>query len=332
MMKTNLLFLFTAALLSAGINLHGGIKLKLATIVPKQSIWGKQFGKAVDNINKKTKGNVQIRIYYGSQGDEMKVVRKMRIGQLHGAGFLARGMSKICPDSLVFAIPTLFRNEEEAIAMHKKMEGYFQKEAASRGYEILGWSNQGFTYCFSKDPVTNLSQLRQAKPWMLENDEFCKSFFKCSSISAVPAQVGDLMTALQTGMIRTVFSPPIGMILMQWYTKVNYMLDLGLFYSFGAVVINTKQWRKLPAEYQKIVRKEFRDALQRINTDIKKQNADAIKVMSKTIKILKPSEEALREFREVTKKVEADMTGKAFSPEAMKLLKSYLKEYRAGKE
>ena len=76
-----------------------------------------------------------------------------------------------------------------------------------------------------------------------------------------------------------------------------------------------------------IILKDFLEA--KLNIEIEKQNVDALNVLAKKLVVLKPSPAALEEFRGVTVKVEKDMTGKAFSPEAMKLLKSYLKKYRS---
>lgn len=323
-----LLVTFMLGLPSVG---HAGhnIKLKLAVIAPKRTIWGRKLRALAKDIKTKTNGRVKFKIYYGGvQGDELNVVRKMRIGQLHGAGFMARGITRICPDSLVFSIPLIFHSDAEAIWVQKKMQDYLQKQAHQRGYEIIGWTRQGFTYCFSKDRVKDIATLRQAKPWMLESDAFCKSFFKCSRIAAIPAQVGDVMVALQSGLIHTVFAPPIGMLIMQWQSRVKYQLKLGLFYSFGAVVINAKQWNKIAKHDQQIIRKSFNKFNDEINKAIAKQNADALQVLQRKLTVVTPSPAAVKEFHAITEKVEKDMTGKAFSREAMQLMKSYLKAYR----
>ncbi|MFA6568769.1 MAG: TRAP transporter substrate-binding protein DctP [Victivallales bacterium] len=305
------------------------VVLKMAGIVPEKSIWGQQFNAAADEIKKKTDGKVRLKIYYGGvQGDEISVVQKMRIGQLHGAGFMAYGLSRVCPDSLAFSIPLLFRNAEEAIWVREKMNEYFRKQAREKGFEIIGWTNQGFTYCFSKDKVVDLAALRNAKPWALEKDELCNALFKSASISAIPLSVGDVNTALQSGLIRTVFSPPTGMIVMQWHTRVNYRLDTGLFYSFGAIVITSDQWNKIPEERRETVRRIFQEHIVKLNAGIERQNNDALKVLDEKLKVIKPSEEALSEFRELTVKVEEEMTGKDFSSETMKVLKSHLEQYR----
>ena len=329
--KREILSLTVAIIFAMSLNvLHAGTTLKIAVIVPKQSIWGEQLDAAAKEIEKQTHGDVRLRIYYGGvQGDELKVVRKMRIGQLQGAGFMARGMSKICPDSLIFSIPLQLYSDDEAITLQKKMEPFFNKQALERGYHIVGWTDQGFTYCYSKNKIEDLEDLRNSRPWMLENDEFSKSFFKCSNISAVPAQVSDVTTALQSGMIRTVFSPPIGMIIMQWHTRVKYKLDVGLFFSFGAVVFTEKAWKKLSPESQKVVSKVLQNTIKTLNVAIKKQNDDASKVLAKTIQSVPPTPEGLKALRAVTHKVEQDMTGKSFSAEALALVQKYLKEYRA---
>ncbi len=308
------------------------LKLKIAVIAPQRTIWGRKLGAWTKEVKAKTGGKVKIKIYYGGiQGDEVKVVRLMKIGRLQGAGFMARGISKICPDSLVFAIPMVFHSEAEAIWVQEKMQDYLQKQARGRGYEILGWTRQGFTYCFSQVKIESIALLRQAKPWMLEKDAFCEAFFRLNNIAAIPAPVGDVMVALQSGMIRTVFAPPIGMLIMQWQSRVKYQLSTGLFYSFGAVVINQKQWKNISKRNQAIIQQSFTKYNKELNGAINKQNRDALRVLQKKLTVLTPTPKALQELYAVTEKVEKDMTGKAFSRKSMELVKSYLKEYRARK-
>ena len=305
-------------------------RLKIAVLAPQRTIWGRKMGVWAKDVKKKTAGKVKIKIYYGGiQGDEVKVVRLMKIGRLHGAGFMARGISKVCPDSLVFAIPLMFHSEDEAIWVQEKMQDYLQQQARSRGYEILGWTRQGFTYCFSQVKMDSIALLRQSKPWMLEKDAFCESFFRLNHIAAIPAPVGDVMVALQSGMIRTVFAPPIGMLIMQWQSRVKYQLSTGLFYSFGAVVLNKKQWDKISQNNQAIIRKSFLKNNRALNVAIKQQNASALRVLHKKMTVLVPTPKNLQELYAVTEKVENEMNGKAFSRKSMELAKAYLKEYRA---
>ena len=62
-----------------------GLKVKLATLVPKGTSWAKTLKEMSDEIKEKTKGKVKFQIYYGgTQGDEADILRKTRIGQLYG--------------------------------------------------------------------------------------------------------------------------------------------------------------------------------------------------------------------------------------------------------
>ena len=67
---------------------------------------------------------------------------------------------------------------------------------------------------------------------------------------------------------------------------------------------------------------------QALNVAIKKQNVSALRVLHKKMTVLVPTPKNLQELYAVTEKVEKDMNGKAFSPKAMELVKTYLKEYR----
>ena len=71
--------------------------IKFATLAPEGSSWMKSMRGLAEKIKKATDGNVTIRFYPGGvSGDEKDVIRKMRIGQLHGAGFTGVGLGQIC--------------------------------------------------------------------------------------------------------------------------------------------------------------------------------------------------------------------------------------------
>ena len=62
----------------------------------------------------------------GIQGDEPVVIRKMRIGQLHGGGFAGPSMSQILPDILALQLPFLFRDYNEVDFVLGRFDGAFR--------------------------------------------------------------------------------------------------------------------------------------------------------------------------------------------------------------
>ena len=67
------------------------------------------------------------------------VIRKMRIGQLHGAGFTGVGLGAILPEVRVLDLPFLFDTDEEIQYVYEKMNAYFISRYEDKGYVLLGW-------------------------------------------------------------------------------------------------------------------------------------------------------------------------------------------------
>ena len=310
----------------------GPIRFKLAMLAPERSAWDTEFRAMDKNLRAATGNEVALRMYAGGvQGDEPTIVRKMRIGQLQGGAFLARGINLISRDAAIFSIPLMFRSEKEVDAALATLGPYVRDRAREKGYEVLGWLRQGFIYCFSRDDVRDIASLRHAKPWVLEEDLFGKTLFRVAGVPAVATQVADVLTGLQSGLIRTVFSPPIGMIALQWHTRVEYRLDLGLIYSFGAVVVNRKDWQRIPDGMRTTAEEIVGQHILTLNERLREQNEDALAAMGGKIRTVTPTAAALSEFRALNEGVAGELRGSAFSEEAFSLLESCLREVRTAK-
>ena len=95
----------------------------------------KSMRKLSNKIKKATDGNVIFRFYPGGvSGDEKDVIRKMRIGQLHGAGFTGVGLGQILPGVRVLDLPFLFNNDREVEYVYSKMNSYFTDSYEEKGY------------------------------------------------------------------------------------------------------------------------------------------------------------------------------------------------------
>src|SRR5207237_7378162 len=100
--------------------------IKFATLAPEGSTWMKVMHEAAQEVEDKTKGQVKFRFYAGGvSGDERDVVRKIRIGQLHAAGFTGLGLGMIAPAVRVVDSPFLVASTEEADLLTKTFEPEF---------------------------------------------------------------------------------------------------------------------------------------------------------------------------------------------------------------
>ena len=67
--------------------------IKLATVVPENSIWDKNLKQMADEWKQATGGRVTVTVFAGgSQGDESTVLRKMRLDALQAASLTVVGL------------------------------------------------------------------------------------------------------------------------------------------------------------------------------------------------------------------------------------------------
>src|SRR5580658_10613578 len=86
--------------------------LKIGTLAPGDSAWGKEFKKWAKDVSDDTGGDLQLDFQWnGTAGDEVLMVQKIRSGQLDGAAVTAVGLAQTgVTDVLLFQMPGLFSN------------------------------------------------------------------------------------------------------------------------------------------------------------------------------------------------------------------------------
>ncbi len=188
-------------------------------------------------VMKKTENRVQFKIYPGGTlGDEMDMLRKMKIGQIQSAALSSGGLSALSKEIDVLQIPFLFQKYEEADSILKKMDSLFRKGFEENGYVLLGWSEAGFVYLMSTIPISSVADLKKAKVWIWEESPMSKAIFDEAGVKAIPLSVPDVLVGLQTGLVDVVYAPPTVAISLQWFTKVKYLSDVPLAYLAGGIV------------------------------------------------------------------------------------------------
>ena len=305
--------------------------LKFATMAPDGSAWMQRFDQMKKEVSDATGGQVILKIYPGGVlGEEKDVLFKIKVGQVDGAGFMGHGVGVICPDARAIMLPMTFRSFGEVDAVREKMEPYLEAQCEKNGFIALGWTEIGFSYLYSVAPVRSIKDLRGAKPWTLPDERMLNVLFKFAKISAIPLPVGDVLTGLQTGLIQTVYAPPLVAVVMQWYTKIKYRNDMRLGYSFGGMFISKSSWNKVPPEFQAKVSEICHRHMKALTESVRKSDADALKVLSDNgVQVVTSTPADVKEFEEVSALALAEQKATLLAPEACDLVQKYLEEYRA---
>ena len=160
--------LITTVLLSVlAINTpaHAVTEIKLAFLAPEGTTWHKVMTAWNEELFKKTSGQVRFKIYAGGVlGDERDVIRKMRIGQVHAAGFTGLGLGLVNPAVRVLELPMLVENYEEVDALAKHIQPKLEAGFKKKGFVLLAWAETGFVNIFSnKKPISSVSDMERMK-------------------------------------------------------------------------------------------------------------------------------------------------------------------------
>lgn len=235
---------------------------KIATLSPEGSSWMKMLRKHGASIEQRTGGEVKFKFYPGGvMGDDKAVMRKMRVGQLHGAVITAGGLAQTYPDIVLYNLPMVFRNDDEVDYVRTRLDRELMAGLRERKFVGFGLAEVGFAYPMSQEPAIKLSEVRSLKVWTPDNDPASLRAFEAFDISPIPLPIADVLAGLQTGLIDSVASPPIGTIALQWHTQVEHALDLPLIYVYGSFVMTDRSFKKLSAAHQAIVTEEWQAAV-----------------------------------------------------------------------
>ena len=305
--------------------------IKFASLAPDGSTWMnimREFDKA---IREQTKGDLGFKIYPGGvAGDEKDVLRKIRLGQLHSAGFTGVGLGEVNPEVRIFDSPFLFQNYDEVDFIQQKFFDRFAQGFEKNDYILLGWADVGFVYVYTNTPVRKLADMKDVKMWMWEGDPVAEATFKSLGISPIPLSIIDVMTSLQTGMVNGVYTSPLAIIALQWFTKVKYMMELPLADAAGAVLISRKMFDKIPAQYQEILVTNAKTYFNKLMKLSREDNARSIEALKKNgIQLVpSPSEDQLKLFHEKGKEARRMMAEKLYPLELVEEVEQALIQYR----
>jgi len=249
------LILLSLALLLGGIGQAHAQTLKIATIAPEASDWMMGMRAGAREIKERTDGRVTIKLYGGGvQGSDSQVLRKIRIGQLQGGAFTPSVLSDTYQDIALYNMPMVFNDQAEVDYVRERFDERLITGLEAAGFVSFGFAATGFSVILSNDPVDSVDDLKNKKVWVPQGDPVSEAALKALGLNPAPLPLSDVFTGLQTKLIEIVPGSPIGALVLQWHTKVDYMTDLPLLYTAALTAIDKKAFSRLKPQDQQIVR------------------------------------------------------------------------------
>jgi len=285
--------MFVASISTAS---NADLVIKLATVAPKDSIWHEHLKKIDERWQVASEGQVRLRIYAGTLGDEDDILRRVRVGQLDAAAISTAGLSSIDRATQAMHIPLAFISNEEMEYVRDGVAKQLESLLAAKHFKVLTWAEVGWVHFFTKEPVVTPDDLRKQKLFVWSNGDSADSEklwqdlgFNTISLSSI-----DIMPALQTGMITAYQAPPLMALANQWFPFTPYMTDLKWAPLTGATIITEKAWNKVPAQFRQEMERIMKEEgvnLQRDVRDLEQQAKDAM--IKRGLKIVTVNQAAL---------------------------------------
>ncbi len=325
--------LMIGALLSAVLTLPAqAFTFKIATLAPDGTAWMNEIRKGADEIKERTSGRVKFRFFPGGiMGNDKSVLRKIRIGQLHGGAIVSGGLTAIYPDIGIYSLPFTFRTEAEVDYVRQRMDPLLIKGLKENGFISFGLAEGGFAYLMSNQSIKTVDDFKGQKVWVPRGDDISRTAFESIGISPISLALSDVLTGLQTGLVDTIAGSASGAIALQWHTRVKYLMDEPLTYLYASMVISQKKFKRIAMDDQAVVSEVMGNTFKRLNKLNRKNDINARAALQEQgIIFIKLAPQLTGQWFDIHNNVEQSMMQKGvLSNEITETLQKHLDAYRA---
>jgi TRAP-type C4-dicarboxylate transport system substrate-binding protein len=308
------------------------VLVKMATLVPDGSSWHLVLKETADKWKTASGGRVEVRLYPGGvAGDDPDVVRKMRLGTLQAGVLTSVGVAEVDKSVYALGVPLMYSSYEEVYFVLEKMKPRLEASLAEKGFVVLNWADGGWVHFFTQQPVAAPEDLRKLKLFSWAGDPEAIEVWKSAGFNPVPLPATEITTALQTGLVSALGSPPQVAVISQYYNHAKNMTDMRWQLLLGATLITRQTWEKIPADVRPALMEIARDAGRRLQAEIRKSGDKDVEEMKKRgLKVVPVTGAQRAEWQKLTEKMYPRIRGPIVPADAFDEAMRYRDEYRKG--
>jgi TRAP-type C4-dicarboxylate transport system substrate-binding protein len=306
------------------------IVVKIASIAPERSPWGKALEKVAADWERLSNGAVEVRIFAGSiAGNEQDMIRKIRLGVLQGGVFSNMGLAKIDPSLTVLSLPFLFHSREEFNAVFDRLTPSLERTIEAKGFKVMLWTLAGWVNFFTKDKVLDPDDLKKSKISVTADFPELEQVWKRMGYEVVTGEANALMIQLQSGAASGAYLPPLFAASGQYFALIPHMFGPSLAPLVGGLLLGDRAWAAIPAELHEPFLEAVAGAARGLYDETMALEADAVKMMKDNgLVVHDPSPEQLDKWHAAADKAIDRLIGPVFSKELYDQVIGYVQEYR----
>jgi TRAP-type C4-dicarboxylate transport system substrate-binding protein len=292
--------------------------LKIGSLAPADSPWGKGFKKWAAEVSTATNGELQLDFQWNGQaGDEVLMVQKIRSGQLDGAAVSAIGLAQTgVTDILMFQLPGLFTNWGKLDAARNAMKDEFNKQFEAKGFSVLGWGDVGAAKTMTVGfEVHRPSDLQGKGVFAIAGDPVQPKIFSAiGGITPRVLSISEILSNLASGSVSVLTVPPLVAEQLQWASHITHISTQTLAFAIGAFIMSSARMQSLPAPLRDVLLAKAREMSDSATNAIRNADAQAYARMKATKIAYDPTEADRKEWTDVFTKVAKSLRGTVFTP------------------
>jgi tripartite ATP-independent transporter DctP family solute receptor len=284
------------------------------------------YGAGADIFNNKlkelSKGTLSINQYPGAQlGTEAQTLQKVQTGDIDFVFLSTANASTAQPESGVFSIHFIFRDEAHAIktlADPKVIAAMRDLYAAKmKGARMLGLGCQGLRHMYGKKPVQKVADLKGIK-MRVQATVTEDTTFPAYGAQVVHMPFGEVYTALQTGVVDMAENGINNYLINKHYEPAPVLSLTEHEANNAALFVSDKVWSSLTDEQKKWVQAAADEVSKNEPTVAFKLEHDALAKLQKMgVKVVKDVDKSA--FQSISKPIQ-DKLAHDLGPHAVKVL------------
>jgi TRAP-type C4-dicarboxylate transport system substrate-binding protein len=321
-----------AAAPSAGAPVPSAAKtvIKIASIAPERSPWGKALEKVAADWERLSNGTIEVKIFAGSiAGNEQDMIRKIRLGVLQGGVFSNMGLAKIDPSLMALSLPFLFHSREEFNAVFDRIKPSLERTIEGKGFKVVLWTLAGWINFFTKGTVLEPDDLKKFKISVTSDFPELEQVWKRMGYEVVTGEENTLLIQLQSGAASGAYLPPLLAASGQYFALVPHMFGPSLAPLVGGLLLSDRAWAAIPADLHGPFLEAVVVAARGLYDETMTLEADAVKMMKENgLMVHDPPADRLVKWHAAAEKAIDKLVGPVFSKEVYDQVVAYVQEYR----
>jgi TRAP-type C4-dicarboxylate transport system substrate-binding protein len=286
--------------------------LKIGTLAPQESPWGREFKAWAAAVARDTGGDVTLDFAWNGQaGDEKLMVEKIRSGQLDGAAVTATGLAQTgVMDVLAFQLPGMFSSWAKLDHARDVVRDELAREFDAKGFTVLGWGDIGAAKTMSIGfEVRTPHDLQGKGVFTLAGDPIGPAVFATvGGLTPRSLGVAEILSHLGTD-VNVLTVPPLVAEQLQWASRITHINTTTTGFGIGAFIMSSSRVRALTDAQRAPMLAHGRDANARLSQLIRNMDAQAFARLKVSKIAYDPTDDERNQWRPIFESVGKQLCG-----------------------